>query len=63
MATLQYIRALNRSAKVRVKNSSGNLVTLTVGTNTEVDIDDAVVQRQLNRHSAIGQWHMSEPHA
>lgn len=56
MAQYVALRALNRSAKVRVKNSGGTNTTLKTTVDTIVDLDDAAVRRQLARHSAIGQY-------
>jgi hypothetical protein len=61
MARYITVRALNRSAKVRVKNSSGATVVLSPTTDTTVDISDAAVLRQLGRHSAIGQYVVTTP--
>lgn len=56
MPTIVNLRALNRSAKVRVKNIAGTTVNLNTATDVKADLDDAEVRRQLNRHSAIGQY-------
>lgn len=56
MAQYVAIRALNRGVRIRVKNSAGNLVTLSNTTDTIVDLDDVAVRRQLGHHSSIGQY-------
>lgn len=63
MARYITVRALNRTAKVRVTNSDGNTVTLSPTADTTVDIDDAAVRRQLARHSSIGQYIVTTPAA
>lgn len=56
MARYVWVRALNRSASVRVKNSTGNNVKLSPTTDTLIDLDLTTNRRSLGRHSAIGQW-------
>lgn len=56
MAQYVALRALNRSARVRIKNSAGNNVVLSQTADTIVDLDDKAVQRALQRHSSIGQF-------
>jgi hypothetical protein len=56
MARYVYVRALNRSASVRVTNSAGNQVKLSPTTDTLIDLDLASNRRSLGRHSAIGQY-------
>ncbi len=58
MAAKQFValRALNRSAKVRVKNSDGDFVTLKPTQDVVVDLNDPINRRQLGRHGAIGQY-------
>lgn len=56
MAQYVALRALNRSAKVRIKNSAGTRVSLSTTVDTVVDLDDPDVRRQLGHHSAIGQY-------
>lgn len=56
MARYVWLRALNRSAKVRVVNSAGNRVVLTPTTDTLVDLDLVTNRRSLARHSSIGQY-------
>lgn len=56
MAQVVSIRALKRGLRIRVKNTGGNLVTLSTTANTMVDLDDVDVRRQLAHHSAVGQY-------
>lgn len=54
------LKALNRSVKVRIKNSNGDLLTLGTSGYTWLDLTDLRVLESLNHHSAIGQWVVSE---
>lgn len=54
------LKALNRSVKVRVKDSNGNVSVLTTTGYTWLDLSDRAVLRSLNHHAAIGQWCVSE---
>lgn len=56
MANIVNVRALTRSPKIRVKNSSGVLTTLSATVDTKVDLDEAYNRKSLNSHTAIGQW-------
>lgn len=56
MAQLVAIRALNRSANVRVVDRLGNKVKLSTTVDTVVDLDRADNRRELARASAIGQY-------
>jgi hypothetical protein len=60
MARFVYVRALNRSANVRVVNSAGAKVKLTPTDDTRIDLDLATNRRSLARHSAVGQWIISQ---
>jgi hypothetical protein len=56
------IKALNRSARVRVKNSAGEIVELGTTGYTWINIDDRETLKLLNRHSSIGQWVANDFH-
>lgn len=60
MARFVHVRALNRSSSVRVVNSAGTKVRLTPTTDTLIDLDLATNRRALARHSAIGQYIVSQ---
>jgi hypothetical protein len=50
------ITALNRSAKVRVKNTDGNIVTLKYNVFQNINIVDTFNYNQLSHHGSIGQY-------
>jgi hypothetical protein len=50
------LRALNRTVKVRVKNTNGVLTHLRTDRDTAVDVNDPYNRRSLAHHGAIGQW-------
>lgn len=54
------IRALNRSVKIRVKDSSDNIVKLGTSGYVWINTGDRETLRLLNHHSAIGQWIVNE---
>lgn len=56
MAQVVAIRALNRGVRIRVKNTAGNLVTISNTADTLVDLDDVATRRALGHHSSIGQY-------
>ena len=61
-ATTVGIRALNRSAGVRVKTSANAIVELDTASYSWIDLSDRQTLRLLNRHSSIGQWIANEFH-
>lgn len=63
MAQFVAIRALNRSANVRVIDQSGAEVKLTPTTDTIVDLDLASNRQRLSRHAAVGQYIVSAANA
>jgi hypothetical protein len=63
MAQYVAVRAISRSANIRVKNSAGDQVKLTPTTDVIIDLDDASNRRQLARHTAIGQYVVSAVNA
>lgn len=63
MAQYVALRALSRTVKIRVKDSSGSRVTLSNVNDTVVDLDDVEVRRALGHHSAIGQYVVSAANA
>ncbi|WP_156027816.1 hypothetical protein [Candidatus Solirubrobacter pratensis] len=56
MAQHVAVRALNRSANIKVVDRTGATVKLTPTTDVVVDLDLATNRRALNRHAAVGQW-------
>lgn len=58
MTRIVSLRAINRSAKIRVRNSGGSLVRLRVDQDTLVDLDTLENQHALGHHSAIGQYNV-----
>lgn len=58
MARIVSIRSINRSAKIRVRNTSGSLVRLRVDVDTQIDLDSLENQHALGHHSAVGQYNV-----
>lgn len=56
MAQYVAVRALHRSANIRLVNSAGNPVKLTPTTDVVVDLDLATNRRALNKHTSVGQY-------
>lgn len=56
MAQHVALRALNRSANVRLVDRTGAKVKLSTTVDTIVDLDLASNRRELSRHGAIGQY-------
>lgn len=58
MARIVSVRSTNRSAKIRVRDTTGTLVRLSADADTRLDLDLLENREALGHHSAVGQYNV-----